>query len=210
MVRFLAPLSALALVGAAAASHGEPKKQIKSADQARAVAMQLRKSDFGPRFKMSKPSAQEPHFYCKAVDESDLVISAEAESALFTFAGDDRVHTANSGSWIYRTAAQSAESWRRSVSPAGVKCVERFLRQEVKRAGATLVSVERLRGVAPQSFGMRVRARAGFPLTFDLLAMRHGRAQSALFFGGALVAFPRKDEERLASIVADRMADLLR
>jgi hypothetical protein len=73
----------LTVAGIAAASRGDPKKEIRPADQARARAMLLRRGDLGKGFKRIKFSQSDSNPYCKALDESDLVVTGKAESPLF-------------------------------------------------------------------------------------------------------------------------------
>ena len=85
VVLTLALLLALAVAGTALAARGDPDKQIRQADQARAKAMLLRPADFNPAF-TARPSSSggSGDFYCGALDESDLTLTGEARSRSFT------------------------------------------------------------------------------------------------------------------------------
>ena len=70
-VLVLALLLGLVVTGAALAGRGDPQKRIVPADQARAKAMLLRKSDSAVPYRVTRlPDTGD--FYCKALDESDL------------------------------------------------------------------------------------------------------------------------------------------
>src|SRR5919108_3782939 len=91
----LAVFLVLGLLGSGAAMAGVqagPQKRISAADQARAQAMLLRKSDLGLGYR-AYPSSPEGQTSCKALDESDLTVTGEAKtptyvSGLITLAAD--------------------------------------------------------------------------------------------------------------------------
>ena len=205
----------LATVGLASAGRGDPQKQFTRADQARAKLLVLRKSDFPATFEASKRADNEFDFYCKALDESKLVVTGEAESLDFLKrdASKPLVLVAASLAQVYKTGVQSAASWRQGTSPAGWKCLELGFRQGVKGSGVTLVSLRRVTfpRVAPGVLAFRVTTRVGvLRVIFDYVVLRAGRAQVALVFTGAPSAFPRADQVRLAEVTARRMADVMR
>ena len=199
-------LLALVAVGVAAAARGDPQERFTPADQARARAMLLRKADFGPGWKASKPSDDEDDFYCKALDESDLVLTGEGESLDF----EKKAVFAGSVSYVYETSRQSAESWRRSTSAAGLRCAERYFRYLAKSEGyPRLVSLRRIAfpRLAPQTAAFRITFKVETtPMIMDLIMMRDGRAQAGPVVGGTPSAFPRAEEVRLAKLIAGRMA----
>lgn len=206
-------LTALVVVGAAAAARGDPQKQFTPADQARAKAMLLRKADFGPGWKASKPSDEEDDFYCNALDESDLVLTGEGESLDFEKESASGYVSAGSLSSVYKTAAQSAASWRRGTSAAALSCVEQEYRRWARSEGFRFVSLRRMAfpRLAPQTTAFRVTFKFdGVPVIVDLIGMRNGRAQAGPIFAGGPAAFPRAEEVRLAKLVADRMAEAMR
>jgi hypothetical protein len=208
-------LLALVVVGVAAAGRGDPQKQFTAADQARAKAMLLRKADFGPGWKASKPSDEEDDFYCEALDESDLVLTGEGESLDFEkeSSSPPAYLLAGSLSYVYETAAQSAASWRRGTSAAALRCMQREYRRLAKEEGMTFVSLRRIAfpRVAAQMAAFRIKLKVeGVPWIVDFVMMRDGRAQAGPVVGGMPSAFPRAEEVRLAKIVADRMAEAMR
>jgi hypothetical protein len=203
---------ALAAAGVAAADRGDPQKQITSADQTRARAMLLRRSDFGPGVKASRSSSDDD-LYCEALDESDLVVTGDAESPDFTGPQAIPYLAVGSAGQVYKTAAQSAASWRRGTSSAGYACLRAAARQSAKEAGGTLVSFSKapFPRVAPQTAAFRMRLRSqAIPGIADFVYLRNGRAQASLFFVGVPTAYPRADVTRLATLVAERMAKAMR
>ncbi len=197
----------------ATAGRGEAQKQITTADQARAKAMLLRRTDLGPGFKASKSSQDnEDDSYCRALDESDLVITGDADSPGFTMAetSQPRVLSAGSTASVYKTAAQAAKSWRRLTSAGGMKCMELEGRREADQLGAAVTSVS-LRKIAfprlaPDTFAFRLTLSITktASIVSDVVVLRDGRAVSAVMFGGLPSPFPRAEEVRLAKIVASR------
>lgn len=214
MKRLVASLAlALAVVSAATAARGDPREQFTPTDQARAKAMLLRKADFGPGVKASKQSDEDFDFYCKALDESDLVLTGEADSLDFDATADGKFRTASSGAQIYKTAVQSAESWRRGTSAAGLQCAEAGFRKMAKEVDATFIYFRQIAfpRLAPQTAAYQVKlSKDGLPLIFDIIWFRNGRAQSGPFFAAAPGAYPREEEIRLARIVAQRTAQAMR
>ncbi len=80
---------ALVLSGVSLGARGDPKKRITPADQARARAMLLRKSDFSLAFRAG-PASTGADFYCAALDESDLTVTGQAESPSFRAGSSSR------------------------------------------------------------------------------------------------------------------------
>ena len=107
---------ALAVAGTALAARGDPQKQIRPADQARAKAMLLRPADFNPAF-TARPSSSSGSgdFYCAALDESDLTLTGEARSHSFTATTEYVTSTA----YVYVSRSDSNASWRRGTSAGG-------------------------------------------------------------------------------------------
>lgn len=204
----------LTVAGIAAASRGDPKQEIRPADQARAKAMLLRRGDLNAAYKRINVSNSD-YPYCKVLDESDLVLTGQAETPLFGLDAGLFVETVNSIGQVYKTEAQNAASWRRGTSAAGSKCIEVDMRRELKPSGFTFVSFRRLAfpRVAPHVAAYRVTfsyRRSDLRLTLDLVALRNGRAQPHIYFAGGPSAYSRDEEVRLARIVARRTAAAMR
>jgi len=165
---------------------------------ARAKAMLLRKADVGPGFKASKPSD----------DEFDFEKENEA-----------RYLAVSSGSEVYETKTQSAESWRRGTSVAGMKCMEAGFRKLAKAfttelgVRTTLASFKRVSvpPLAPATASYRVVFRmAEISMIMDSIVMRNGRAQAWTLVFATPSAYPRAEQLRLSRIVAGRMAQAMR
>jgi hypothetical protein len=214
--RLLGLLLAAALLvaaGDAFATHGDPQEKLTPTDNARARSMLLRKSDLGPGYTSTKPNNAEPHLYCKALDESDLIVTGDAESPQF----ERGIVFVSSAAQVYESAADAVVSWKRGTSAAGERCARDLLRQGFAKQGVRLVSMRRLAfpRVSSRSIAYRIQLSAesqGVPVSvvLDFVVLMHSRAQAALFFGSALVAVPRADEVRLARVVASRMATAMR
>lgn len=205
-------LLALVVVGAATAARGDPQERFTPADQARAKAMLLRKTDFAPGWKASKPAAELDDMYCEALDESDLVLTGEGESLDFEKESAAGYFYVGSLSQVYETASQSATSWRRGTSAAGFRCIRRVYAAWAKDEGLRFVSLRRISfpRFAPQSTAFRVTFKAeGVPIVMDWVVMRDGRAQAGLVFGGVPTAFRRAEAVLLADLIAVRMAEAM-
>ena len=201
-------LLALVGAGAALAARGDPQKKINPADQARAKAMLLRQADFWPGFKAERSSG-EYEYYCKALDESDLVLTGEAESPDLT-AG---FITVASISQVYATAAMANTSWRRGMSAVGVACLAAGWRSLARKEGLEFVSFRRVPfpSVAPRTVAFRIIVTAnGVRVVTDLVGMMHSRAHAGLYFVSALAPIPKGEQVGYARIVAGRMSKAMR
>jgi hypothetical protein len=200
---------ALTAAGAAVAGKGDPQKRITPADQARAKAMLLRKSDVGAGFRVGPALGGSSDLYCKALDESDLTLTGEAQSP--TFQGG--VETVSSLSRVYRSLRDSSASWRRGTSRAGERCVRAEFGGALVAAGGTLESFGRVDfpDLAERTSAYRlVVSSQGLRAYLDVVGLKQGRAQVALLFGSALTPVPHEVEVRVARAVARRMKAAMR
>ncbi len=212
LVTAAAALVLAVATGTASAARGDPQKELTPADQARARSMLLKRSDLGPGFKATRQSSAGGDLYCKALDESDLTVTGDAESPSF----ERGVVTARSAAQVYESLADATASWRRGTSAAGLRCARDVLRRGFARAGITLESYKPIpfpdvaqrtaayrAVVSATSQGVKVR------LVIDFVALMHSRAQVALFFSG-LSPIPRAEQLQLARLTSTRMAKAMR
>lgn len=214
--RLLAVVLAVALVvgiGDALAARGDPQKELTPADNARARAMLLRKTDLGPGYTASVDKSPDPDFYCKALDESRLTLTGEAESPDF----ERGLVFISSSAQVYESVADATVSWKQGTSAAGERCARDLLRREFAKQGVRLVSMRRLAfpNVSTRTVAYRVvlsgeSQSVTVKVVIDLVVLMHSRAQVPLFFGSALVPVPRADQLRLARLTASRMAKAMR
>ena len=174
--------------------------------------MLIKRADLGPGFAASPQSSADVDDYCKALDESDLTVTGEAESPAFRRA----VVSVSSAASVYESTADASASWRRSASAAGERCARDVLRREFAKQGITLVSFRRVPfpNVAERTVAYRLRLATEMqgttvPLVLDLVAVQQSRAQVSTFFTG-LSAIPRSEQVLLVRVVAERMARAMR
>jgi hypothetical protein len=202
-------VTALALAGVAAADHLDPQERILAADQTRAVAMLLRKSDLPPGHEAERTSGLEPHLTCRGLDESGLVRTGKATSPYW--AREYRI--VGSSAVVYRTEADSRAAWRRSTSAAGRTCIGIAFRDEFARQGdPARVSVRALAvpALSVQSSGYRVTVSSATPgqpaaVVLDVVLLRKGRAQAAVLHAAVIVPPERATQIALSRVVAKRM-----
>ncbi len=199
--------------GEALATHGDPQKELTRADSARARSVLLRKADLGPAYRARSSGAGEPHLYCKALDESDLTVTGDAESPNF----ERGFAFISSAAQVYESTADANTSWRRGTSAAGERCVRDLLRREFAKDGIRVVSMKRLAfpRFAPRTDAYRLQLTTEsqgvtVPVVMDLVFLMHSRAQVVLSFGSALAPVARGEELRLARLTAKRMAAAMR
>ena len=209
--RLLAVALLLLLAGStvAFAHHLDPKKQIRPADQAKARAMLVRKSDLGPGVTPQPTNTPDTHLTCEGLDESDLTVTGEAESPTWAHGVGFVATVVN----VYATVADANASWARGTRGAGTRCLRDQLADEFATQG---VALESLRNVAfPRLAERTVAYRVTLSGTvqgttvrvvIDLVILKHSRAQAALYFGSAFAPAAKADEVALARVTARRMA----
>jgi hypothetical protein len=200
----------LALVAAATAvaGRGDPQEKFNPADQARAKAMLVRVSDL-PGAAGKESSQPDTDFYCKALDESALTITGEAESPEITRG----LFFASSLSQVYRSRRESEIAWRQGTSAAGVSCLREGFRREVSGPNGKFVSFRRIPfpRVAERTAAFRVAATTqGVPFTLDVVVLMQSRAQQALVTAVVGSTPPRAEVVRLARVVGGRMKTAMR
>jgi hypothetical protein len=209
----VALLLLLAASGTALADHLDPKKRIRAADQDKARAMLLRKSDLGPGVLAQQTNTPDSHLTCKGLDESDLTVTGEAESPTWTQGAGFVVSAVN----LYATVTDSRASWARGSRGAGTRCLRDQLASEFATQGVALESLRKVAfpRVAQRTVAYRVTLSGNVQgvtirVVIDLVVLMHARAQAALYFGSAFAAPAKADEVALARITARRMATALK
>ena len=206
----VALLAGLICSSAALAARGDPDKQIRPADQARAKTMLLRPADFNPAF-TARPSSSggSGDFYCAALDESDLTLTGEARSQSFTATTEYVTST----SYVYASRSDSNASWRRGTSAAGEQCLRVGLRGQFQGTGVQLVSFRQLsfptRGQRSAAY-RAIATQQGLRLYLDVVAMQVSRAQAAVIYVSALSPPPPSELRRLTGLVAKRAEKAMR
>jgi hypothetical protein len=211
-MRIVVFVLALVFAESAFADHLDPEKRIRAADQTRAKAMLLRQSDV-PGFERQPPSTSDTHLTCRALDESDLTVTGDAEGPRWTLS----VVSVTSSSTVYATRADAATSWRRGTSTAGTRCLRNELGRGFATQGLRVLSLRRV------AFPALAQRSAAFRLTFegtaqgqtirafiDFVVLMHDRAVAGLVVGSALVQPDRPAEVTLARTIAGRMAKAMR
>lgn len=197
--------------GTALAARGDPQEKFNRADQARARAMLLKKADFAPDTKVVQSTTPEQDFYCRALDESDLTLTGEAESPAF----ERGLTFVQSATQVYASVADANASWRRGRSRAGEKCARDEFRDSFATDGLTLESFARtpFPRLAQKSVAYRVivsNPATGLRIFVDVVLLQQSRGHAAVLLGAGLSPFPRAEGVRLARIAAGKMARSMR
>ncbi len=207
----LLTVAALACSGPATA--GDAKRQLTKADGKRAASILLGKSDLADGFRREPRAGDDEEIGCAALDESDLIVTGEAQS-LFTLQRADLYVRVGSSATLYRSATHAARSWQRGVSVAGLACLRRELARTAAKEGLRFVSMTRMKvgRLAQRAYAVRVVLASKdlpVPIYYDFVALSHGRAQAAV--GVLAVGAPVPDRDRLgfARLVSARMAKAL-
>jgi len=209
------PVLAFLVVSASAlAAHQDPQKRLTKADNVRARALLVKRTDLPTGFGPQLSAGPDPHVGCSpSVSESDLTITGDAEGPQLALG----VVFVSSAARIYESVADASASWRRSTSAAGTKCATQLLSREFAKQGVGLVSLRKISfpRVSERSAAYRVELSAmtsqgTVPVYVDIVALLRSRGQATVIVGSAVVPPQRAEELRLARIVARRMASTLR
>jgi len=196
----------LSVSGVALAGRGDPKRHIAPADQKRARAMLLRRSDLGPGFKRTPPS-KDTDSYCPSDDESHLTLTGDAGAPEWGRSPRRGLFYVTSGASVWQSQADARKWWKLSIRPATQRCAAAQLPGKSPSFSFHRRSFPR---VAQRAFEYRVsdvvRTSLGpIPFFVDLVLLKQSRATVILAFGSAKHAPTLAYEQRLAHIVAKRM-----
>jgi hypothetical protein len=208
----------LAVPALALAADGEPKKRIVPADQKRAAAVVLKRTDLAAGWKrVSTPDAGDDDLKCPGFDpdESDLTLTGESETE---FESTDGSRYLTSFSELYATPRQAATSWSRSAKPALARCIAHFFREGIAKEGGTAAIVRQgsiaFPRVAPRTIALRVATRVSFtqngettttPFTIHLIGVGRGRGDVGILAMGPGNGIPVPQLRAFARLVALRM-----
>jgi hypothetical protein len=218
--RLLAVLVALCIgvpAVALAAADTDPQKKLTAADQAKARAVILKRTDFVAGWKKvpAPPESDEP---CPGFnpDNSDLTISGEAVA---NFEHGQGIPSVLAFADVYATQADAAKSWARNVKPALVRCFAHFFLQGAKEDGvkARVVSQGKIAfpKIAPRTAAFRIVARitveqqgeppVTIPITMHIVAVGRGRGEAGMLTTGVGTGVQPADLQSFARLMASRM-----
>lgn len=221
MKRLLVPLVALCVVvpAVALAADTDPKKRIDPADQAKARAVVLKRTDLGAGWKTVPPSPEESEPTCPGYDpdSSDLTLTGQAEADFERRGGA----TVSSSVEVFISRSDALKSWSRAATPGLPRCLASTLRKSVEEDGgkATIVKQGRIAfpRTAPRSVAFRVGARLTLeqqgkppvhvPITIHLVGVGRGRADATLFTSGLGTGIPIGELRALARVLSMRLAN---
>jgi hypothetical protein len=202
---------ALVMPAGGVAAQGDPQSRHTPAGSARARSTLLASSSFGTGWTAAPATASPNPVSCKAApsNQSDLVqIGLAARS--FTAGKDKQIVQAVR---VYKTAAQAARAWERTVTVGLLVCDEQRLEQSnmhIKVTGQLRLPVAH---VAPRTAAFRItavsRSEDGKTITsrlyLDLLLVGRGNAISSVVFSAAGSPFAQSFEGTVARTVAQRL-----
>lgn len=209
--RSLALVVAAALVcsGVALAERGDPRERITPRDQERARTMLLRPADLRGWTSTPPSTAVDDDAYCRALDESDLTLTGQAQSRQFRLG----LSFASSEARVFESLADANASWRRGTSDAGLACLRDLFRNELRRQGSRLVAFGRaaVPRVAPRAARFRIVAETqGVRVHLEMVALMHSRAHATVLAVSGGKSFSKAELDRMSRIVAGRMRTAMR
>jgi hypothetical protein len=206
-------LAAAVAVPAALASNGDPQKRLTKADQAKARAIVLRRSDF-PAGWVGKPntntSQDNPRCSTYNPDQSDLVETGDVDSPDFTRADGSFV---SSSVGIFKTAAMAKTGYARVARPELASCFGELFKKGAAPAKVQLLHVGALpfRRLRDRANAYRLTANVTLqgttiPVAIDIVTFNRGRVDAAMIFLGIRGPLQSSFEQSLAARVAARAA----
>jgi hypothetical protein len=207
----------LAVPALALAAEGEPKKRIVPADQKKAAAIALKRTDLAAGWKRVRTPESGDDLTCPGFnpDESDLTLTGESESE---FDSTDGTRYLASFSSVYVSAKDALASWTRNVKPALARCLGHYFREGIAEEGGTAAITRQGRiafpRFAPRTAAFRVVSRVSFteagetttiPFTIHLIALGRGRGDVGLLAMGPGTGIPAADLRGLAKLLATRL-----
>jgi hypothetical protein len=210
-------VACLVVPALALAAEGEPKKRIVAADQKKAAAIVLKRTDLAAGWRRVRtPGADEP-LTCPGYnpDQSDLTLTGES---LTEFAHGAGLPVLASSSAVYVSTKDALASWTRTIKPALVRCYADSFRETIAAQGgkATIVKQGRMAfpRLAPRTAAYRITARVVFteggqattvPFVIHVIAFGRGRGDVALVAGGPGAGIPAASLRTFARLLASRL-----
>ncbi len=204
-VLVLAPTAALAAAG-------DPQQKHTSAGTLQATSALVRVGDLGAGWKSSRSNGGQ--LECDAVlqpNESDLIEAGKAVGPLFTSgmeAVTQNVH-------VFATEAQANIAWKRALTNKLVLCMEQQV-ENLSSMGSPVSVTEWHRLALPRSDArvteFRVVAKAKTAKTtwskvyFDQILLGRAKTMTRIVFSSLRAPVSKTLEQKLASVVANRMA----
>jgi hypothetical protein len=204
---------AAVVVPAALGADGEPQKRLTKADQAKARAIVLRRSDF-PAGWVAKPntttSQDTPRCSTYNPDQSDLIETGDVDSPDFTRADGSFV----SGSvGIFKTATMAKTGYARVARPQLASCFAELFAKGAAPAKVQVLHVGPLpfRRLGDRSNAYRLTANVTLqgttiPVAIDIVTFNRGRVDVAMILLGIRGPLPVSLEQSLAGKLAARAA----
>ena len=206
-VGLLAALAVAGVAAAAAVRHPrDPREAFTPADRAWAQRIVLQASDLPGQWRSSKPGGgEDPRCPTFDPDMSDLTITGEAESRDF----DRRAVFVSSVAQVFRTARETATSFRRGAKPQLSRCSDDAFRKEVGDSIKSRLVSGRI-VAAPPVGERRLALRLVWELTLaegtartylDLIGWDRGRVSAAV----VVLSAGRPPDAALERRIAQRM-----
>jgi hypothetical protein len=206
----------IAVPAVALAADTDPKKKITAADQAKARAIVLKRSDLGDGWKKT-PLSPESDRTCPGfnLDESDVTLTGENRA---TFEHSQGLFIGAS-SEVFVTKDDALKSWTRSDTPATARCLGYFFRRDFTQMGTTvkIVSSGRMAfpKLAPRTTAFKVVARMTITqdgktrtvlLTLQLVVLGQGRGDTSFLVATPGGGVPIPELRALGKLLTARLA----
>jgi hypothetical protein len=213
----LARLVALAVPALGLAAGTDPKRQLTPADERRAGAIVLKRTDFTADWKRTTTPSSDAELSCSFYnpDGSDLTLTGDAEAEFERTGGFPSLL---SYADVYMNDRDAAAAWSRTVKPALARCVAQFFEREVSEPGTkvTVVNHDRIAfpRLAPRTAAFRIDVKmavtqngqtATVPLTLHIIVVGRGRAEAGFLTFAPSPGIAAGELRAFGKLLAERM-----
>lgn len=183
-------LVVLAVPALALAADTDPKRQLTPADERKAGAIVLKRTDFRAGWKRTTTPNDDAELNCSFYnpDGSDQTLTGDAEAEFERTGGFPSLL---SYADVYMNGRDAAAAWSRTVKPALARCVAQFFEREVSEPGTKVTVVNHARiafpRLAPRTAAFRIDVKMAVtqngqtvtvPLTLHIVVVGRGRAEA--------------------------------
>lgn len=208
---------ALAVPALALAADTDPKRQLTPADERKAGAIVLKRTDFTSGWKRTTTPNSDAELNCSFYnpDGSDLTLTGDAEAEFERTGGFPSLL---SYADVYRNDRDAAAAWARTVKPALARCVAQFFEREVSEPGTkvTVVNHDRMAfpRLAQRTAAFRIDVKmavtqngqtATVPLTLHIVVVGRGRAEAGFLTFAPSPGIAAVELRAFGKLLAERM-----
>lgn len=210
-------LAVLSVPALALAADTDPKRRINVADERKAAAIVLKRTDFTAGWKRTTTPSTDDDEKCSYYDPdgSDLTLTGDAKAEFERVGGFPAVM---SYADVYATAKDAAAGWSRTVKPALTRCLAEYLERELTDPTTKVAIVKHgsiaFPRLAPRTAAFRIAVKLSVtrsgetvtvPLSMHIIVVGRGRAEAGFITFAATPGLAAADLRLFGKLLAERM-----